>query len=246
MSHPSSGIYERDGIGYVSVSDVLGRTLEVFNPGKARSLEHWRQTEPDAIEILERGQRRGTIVHHEVELNLTGQCLVHKEDAPTYEEMVGYNINGYMLYLVELLQEIKDQNKNKSNLLIEKPSFCRLGWGGTPDLRLMWNGIYTIWDWKSTRSCLEEGVKKKPKSKSHYTEAFIQEAAYAISHNIEDANDKLPKIEQAVTCVCYDWREPHLFVLDKEQLKEAAATYIERFDMYQQITGNRFPIKMDS
>lgn len=255
MSHPSNGIYEKDGLGYISVSDILGRTMPLFNPSKASGLEYWRQNEPDAIEILERGQRRGTLIHSEVELSLTGHNKVHAKDQPTFEEIMSYNIHAYMTFLNPLLNEIKQQNNvdqtgetvthDEGVFLIEKKIFSPYGWAGTPDLRLIWDGEYTIWDWKSVRSHLEKGVKQKPKSMSHYAEAFIQIGAYALAHNILAKNcDAMLPITRGVICVCYDWREPHVHVLDKHELKSAADTFVQRYKVYQEITETKFPIKL--
>ena len=52
MSHPKSGFYERDEKEYVSVSSVLGRTAELFNPNKKKGLEIWRQMEPNWEELV--------------------------------------------------------------------------------------------------------------------------------------------------------------------------------------------------
>lgn len=267
MSHPDSGIYEKDGLGYISVSDVLGRTLPLFNPSKVNGLEYWQRNEPDAVEILKRGQQRGTFIHAEVELFLTGHNLVHKDDRPSYEQMLSHNIHGYMSYLSPLLDEIKKQNpcsslcdedngkcsvssdgkchNRKHDLLIESPIYSPYGWAGTPDLRLFWDGIYSIWDWKSIRSHKEQGVEKKPKSISRYTEAYVQVGAYALAHNIlAKSNDSIQPIKQGVICLCYDWREPHVHVLSKEELKKAANVFIERYKVYQEITQTKFPIKL--
>lgn len=271
MAHPSDGIYKRDGQGYIAVSDVLGRTLPLFNPSKASSLEWWQNNEPDAAEILEHGQQRGTFIHAEVELALTGSNEIHAADRPSYEQMIAYNIHGYMTYLQPLLEEMKKQNPCSSlcsngeiehggncmvdgspacnnlqaSLLIEKPIFSPYGWAGTPDVRLWWEQQYTIWDWKSVRSHREEGVQKKPRSMSYYTEAYVQIGAYALAHNIlTKRHEWMTPITQGVICICYDWREPHVHILDKAKLKKAACVFIERYKVYQDLVNLKFPIKL--
>ena len=267
MSHPTDGIYKKDGLGYIAVSNILGKTLPLFNPSKTDGLEYWRRTEPNAIEILERGQRRGTIIHGEVELNLSGKNDVHGSDRPSYEEIVSFNIHEYVTYLSPLLEEIKGQNPCSTlcnfeeegkcmtsgnscdnlskSLLIEEKIFCPHGWAGTPDLRLWWDGSYTIWDWKSVRSYKEDGVAKKAKSMSYYKEAFVQIGAYALAHNIRaKSNPWLAPITQGAICVCYDWREPHVHVLSKDELKDAANTFIERYKVFQSLEDTIYPIKL--
>jgi hypothetical protein len=266
MAHPADGIYKKDGLGYIAVGDVLGRTLQLFNPSKASSLEWWRNNEPDSAEILQRGQTRGTFIHAEVELALTGENKIHKDDRPSYEDVVNYNIHAYMMYLAPLIQEIKKfnpcsslchedddtcsvtgglcQNKQET-LLIEQELFCPYGWGGTPDLRLMWEGEYTIWDWKSVRSHKEEGVKKKEKPISYYSEAFIQLGGYALGHNIlAKLFPWMKPITQGAICICYDWREPHVHVLTKAELRKAANTFVQRYKVYQDLVGIQFPIEL--
>jgi hypothetical protein len=267
MAHPADGIYKQDGLGYISVGDVLGKTLPLFDPGRANSLEWWRNNYPGAIEILERGQARGTFIHGEMEIALTGESVIHAAQRPTYEDMISYNLHEYMTYLDPLIKEIKKENPcsslchpsefrcsvgsvgdchtRKFQLLIEKEIYCPYGWGGTPDLRLMFEGLYTLMDYKSVRSYKEEGVKKEPKPISKYKEAIIQVGGYALGHNI--IAKKVPwmkPIEQGAICICYDWREPHVHLINKKELKEAASIFLQRFKVYQTLTNSQFPIKL--
>jgi hypothetical protein len=237
MVHPRSGFYTKDDLEYVSVSSVLGRTSELFNPNKIKGLEIWRQMEPDWQEIMERAQRRGTIIHSEVELSLMGDAEKHKMEAATMDEIMNYNIHEYITYLAPVLDLIKEQNfkhgVSDPSFLMEEELFCDLGYAGTADLRLTWDGQYTIWDWKTVRSYKEPNVKKKAKSMSHYKEAEVQIASYALAHNLAVKKGELDKpITQGVICVCYDWREPHVHVLNKQELKAAAQEFIERFKVF--------------
>lgn len=246
MVHPRSGFYIRDDKEYVSVSSVLGRTADLFDPNKSKGLEIWRQMEPDWQEIMERAQRRGTIIHSEVELALTGEAEKHKMDHPTMEEILEYNVHEYMTFLSPLLDLIKEQNfkndQSSSSFLMERELFCDLGYAGTADLRLHWEGQYTIWDWKTVRSYKEPNVKKKAKSMSHYKTAEIQIASYALAHNLAVKKGELDnEITQGVICVCYDWREPHVHVLSKQELKAAAQEFIERFKAYCSLENTSFP-----
>lgn len=245
MSHPKSGFYERNDKEYVSVSSVLGRTAELFDPNKQKGLENWRQIEPDWEEIIARACRRGTIIHAEAEMFFFGRMEKHKLEEATMDEIMTYNIHEYMSYLSPVLEIIKDQNFDgetpRSNFLVEEILFCENGYAGTPDLRLNWEGQYSIWDWKTVRS-YKEGVKKKAKSMSHYKSAFVQIGAYALAHNIAVRNGELDnQITQGVICVCYDWREPHIHVLDKQELKAAACEFIDRFAAYCSLENTSFP-----
>lgn len=246
MAHPKSGFYERDEKEYVSVSSVLGRTSELFNPNKKKGLEIWRQMEPNWEEIIQNAQRRGSIIHSEIELSFFGDLEKHKLEEASMDEVMQYNIHEYMAHLSPVLDIIKKENfeadEAKSSFLAEEVLFCEHGYAGTADLRLHWDGQYSIWDWKTVRSYKEEGVKKKAKSMSHYKEAFVQIGAYALAHNFAVRNGELDnEITQGVICVCYDWREPHIHVLDKQELKAAALEFIERFQTYCSLENTSFP-----
>lgn len=251
MVHPTSGFYAREGLEYVSVSTVLGRTSELFNPNKIKGLEIWRQMEPNWQEIMENAQRRGTIIHSEAELFFASNLQKHKMDAPTMDDILKYNIHEYITHLTPVLELIKQQNfideESKPSFLMEEELFCHLGYAGTADLRLHWERQYTIWDWKTVRSYKEEGVKKKAKSMSHYKEAEVQIASYALAHNLAVKRGELDnKITQGVICVCYDWREPHIHVLNEQELKAAAQEFIERFKAYCSLENTTLPRRIAS
>ena len=242
--------YEKDGLEYARVSTILGETMPLFHPDRHKGLTFWQNNEPDAPEILARGQRRGTLVHAEVEMFLLGDQYVHSDEAPSVEELMFYNIPGYMNYLLPLLQEVKDQNGEdglwpgfaESSLMIEQPLYCQHGFAGTPDMRCWFEGKYTVWDWKSARSHLEEGVQKKSRPISRYAEAKVQLASYALGHNIELApSGDYPPIEQAAICICYDWCEPFLHLMPIDGIREAANEFIERFGVYKELESSVFP-----
>lgn len=245
--------YEKNGIEYARVSTILGETMPLFHPSKHKGIAWWQQHEPDACEILARGQRRGTMMHSVIESLLLGDKREFCHDMPSVEELMAYNIPAYISYLQPLLEDIKSQNGQdtlwpallNSSLLIEQELFCGHGFAGTPDLRCWFEGKYTVWDWKSVRSHLEDGVEKKPKSISRYSEAKIQVSAYALAHNLElFANGDYPPIEQCGICVCYDWREPFLYLMDMEEIKESVKEFIERFGVYKEIENSIFPRKV--
>lgn len=276
MVHPNSGFYEKDDKEYVSVSTVLGKTVELFHPNRVKGLEIWRNTEPDWQEIMQSSQRRGTILHGEIE-SFFGIDIFSDEqkklESPTMDEIFSYNIHEYISWLLPLLEDIKQQNgldldsshpihswsANKTNdyFLMEQELFCHLGCAGTPDLRLRFAAPdkktktilpprYSIWDWKSARSykdlCQDGTERRKAKSRSHYSEAFIQLGAYALFHNLAVKRGELDnEITQGVICVCYDWREPQLHVLSKRELKAAAQEFIERFKAYCDLENTQFP-----
>lgn len=77
---------------------------------------------------------------------------------------------------------------------------------------------------------------------SYYSEAEVQIGAYALSHNLAVKRGELDKpVTQGVICVCYDWREPHVHVLDKQELKVRALEFLERFDAYCSLVNASFP-----
>jgi hypothetical protein len=249
MAHPTSGFYVKDDHEYVSVSSVLGATNELFNPGKIKGLEFWRRNEPDWEDIVARAQRRGKIIHAEVETTLLNTTTQGHEDEASYEEILQHNIHEYITHLAPLLELIKNENYDNGNIRkdfsLEGVLFCPHGYAGTADGRFLWEGKYTIWDWKTVRSYKEyddekRGKKTKPKSK--YDEAFLQIGAYALANNILHKNGQAPAlIKQGVICVCYDWRDPQLHILDAEQLRAAALDFVKRFAAYCELMEVAFP-----
>jgi len=241
--------YEKDGLEYARISTILGETMPLFHPDKHKSLTWWQNNEPDAPEILARGQKRGTLIHAEIEMCLLGDQYVHSAEAPSVEELMSHNIPGYLNYLMPLLEEIKTQNGpdslwpglEQSSFIVEQPIYCRHGFAGTPDNRCWFEGKYTVFDWKSARSCLEKGVQKKPRPISRYSEAKVQLASYVLGHNIELAGDDFPPIEQAAICICYDWCEPFLHLMSIEEIREGVNEFIERFGVYKELENSVFP-----
>jgi hypothetical protein len=245
MVHPASGFYVKDNQEYASVSLVLGATSQMFDPSKEKGLQFWRRNEPDWEEIVIRAQRRGKIIHAEIEAILLDTSTAGHEDEGTYEELVRYNINEYMMYLAPLLEEIKEENKDKKNVALEQVVFCPSGYAGTKDANFTFREKYCIWDWKSVRSYKEyedQEKAKKPKPKSKYKDAFLQIGAYALAHNISVKNGELDTlIERGVICVCYDWREPQLHILDGDDLKKAVLGFVERFAAYCELIDCKLP-----
>lgn len=242
--------YERNGIEYARVSTILGETMPLFHPEKHRGLLWWAENEPDSAEILARGQRRGTLIHSQIEHYLLDGYQKHANQAPSLEELILHNIPAYVHYVTPLLELIKGENGPdsswpglvESSLLVEEQLFCDHGFAGTPDNRCWFEGKYTAFDWKSARSILEKGVKKKPRSMSRYSEAKIQVGSYALGHNIETKKtDDYPPIEQGAIIILYDWREPHLHLMPIEELKKSADEFIERFRVYQELENSVFP-----
>lgn len=243
--------YVKDGLEYARVSTILGKTMPIFHPARANGLAIWQEREPNYQEILEKSQRRGTIIHYLAEGYLTGGHEKHSADAPSIEEVTHHNIASYLNFLEPLLKEVKESNEGScsawpgltnGNMLIEEELYCPYGFAGKPDLRMWWNQKYTVWDWKSSRSCLEEGVEKKRKPRSKFSEGFIQMSAYALAHNIRaKETGEYPPIEQMVICACYDWCEPTLFIEPIEKIRECANEFIERFKVYQEIEDSAFP-----
>jgi hypothetical protein len=245
--------YEKNGLEYARVSTILGETMPLFHPDRHKGLSWWQDHEPDAVGILARGQRRGTLVHAEIEMFLLGDRFVHQGDTASVDELIFHNIPGYVNYLMPLLEEVKAQNGPASlwpglaecGLMIEQPLYCRHGFAGTPDMRCWFEGKYTVWDWKTARSHLEEGVKKKLKPISRYSEGKVQTSSYALAHNLELVpSGDFPPVEQVAICVCYDWCEPFLHLMPIEGIREAADEFIERFGVYKELENSVFPRPM--
>jgi hypothetical protein len=249
MVHPTSGFYVKDDCEYVSVSSVLGETNAMFSPSKIKGLEFWRRNEPDWEDIVARAQRRGKIIHAEVETSLMNTTTAGHEDEASYEEILQHNIHEYIKYLSPLLELIKEENyegeKVRDDFSLEGVLFCPHGYAGTADARFRWGGKYTIWDWKTVRSYKEfedQEKAKKPKPKSKYEDAFLQIGAYALANNVLYKQGQAPSlIKQGVICVCYDWREPQLHILDSDKLKKAALDFVRRYEAYCELMETSFP-----
>lgn len=249
MAHPTSGFYLKDEHEYVSVSTILGETSKLFDPGKEKGLQFWRRSEPDWEEILERAQRRGKIIHAEIEGSLLDTGTKGHVDEATYDEIIKYNIHEYLFYLAPILEHIKHDNSKNGTLLnnfyLEGVLYCPQGFAGTADARFFWEGKYSIWDWKTVRSYKEfddQDKAKKPKPRSKYESAFLQLGAYALAHNIAvRAGEFDTMITQGVICVSYDWRPPQLHILDGDKLRKAVFGFIERFKAYCELMETEFP-----
>lgn len=244
----SREFYQKDHLEYARISTILGETMPVFHPEKHKGLSIWQEREPDAATILENSQKRGTMIHAQIE-----GFLDEENQSPaslTVEELMFYNIPSYINYLKPLLEELKKQNSSdtmwpafvKSPLMIEQELFCSHGYAGKPDLRCWFENKYTVWDWKTARSIKEEGVKRKLRPMSRYSEAKIQVSAYALAHNLELApTGDYPPVEQCAICVCYDWCEPFLYLMDTKEIKKAAYEFIDRFGFYKEVKNSTFP-----
>lgn len=243
--------YEKDGMEYARISTILGKTMPIFHPSRATGLAIWQEREPMYQEILSKAQKRGSLIHYMAETALVDGDLHAEMEKPTIEDITYYNIAEYMHYLDPVLTEIKESNEgacslwpglSNGNMLIEQELFCPYGFAGKPDLRLWWNQKYTVWDWKTSRSYLEDGVQKKRKPRSRFSEGFVQMAAYALAHNIHaKETGEYPPIEQIIICACYDWCEPTLFVEDLDKIKIHANEFIERYKLYQELEDSSFP-----
>lgn len=249
MAHPTSGFYVKEEQEYVSVSTILGATSDIFDPGKAKGLQFWRRSEPDWEEVVARAQRRGKIIHAEIEGTLLGIGTKGHEDEATYDEIIKYNIHEYLFFIAPILEEIKKQNSKGGKLLssfvLEGVLFCPQGYAGTADARFFWDNKYTIWDWKTVRSYTEfkdQEKAKKAKPRSKYDSAFLQLGAYALAHNIAVKTGQFDNmITQGVICVSYDWREPQLHILDGGKLRKAVLAFVERFEAYCKLVETDFP-----
>jgi hypothetical protein len=211
--------YDLDGKKLPSVTSILGRTSSIFEPSKESGLDFWRSREPNHRKILSDACRRGTIVHSEIELALSGK----QSTEFTLDEWTGYNIPGYMTHLYPLIGKI-----DKSDCELEKTVYHPAGYAGTADLVCYYNGKRTLVDWKTTRPSAEAG--EKPRTRSRYKGAELQVSAYAAAYNSDPRN---PPVTDAMVVVLYDWKEPDIFELDSAQLVDRFGSFVERLTCYQ-------------
>lgn len=211
--------YSVDGKRLPSVTTILGRTAHIFDPSKEAGLSWWRGKEPDHIKIVEDACRRGSIIHSEIELALTG-----KQSAEyTIQEWSDHNVPDYMTHLLPIVQEL-----GKNEVEVEKVVAHPAGYAGTADLIGWYEGRKVICDWKSTRPSRDVGERLK--KRSHYVSAEIQLAAYAAAFNSDERREP---ITHGMIAVAYDWREPQLFQLDTDDLRARAAQFQERLEVFQ-------------
>lgn len=215
--HPTR-YYDVDGKRLPSVTSILGRTEHIFNPSKAASLEWWRKKEPKHEEIVDNACRRGSIIHSEIELALTGTQSVEY----TVEEWVNLNIPGYVNNLLGFLHEIQSGDIIEVEKVVNHPA----GYAGTADLVCEYQGQPTIVDFKTTRSVHDVG--EKTKKRSHYQSAELQIAAYGAAYNTKAKNP----VNQGMIVVAYDWKEPDIHVLDTDDLIRRASQFQERLEVF--------------
>lgn len=222
MRHPIR-TYDLNGKKLPSVTSIISRTDPLFNPSKEAGLEWWRSKEKDHKQILSEACRRGSIIHSEIELALTGKQSVEY----SMDEWVDFGICDYMTHLLPVVREMGEEEVE-----VEKVVSHDAGYAGTADLICTYRGRRTIVDWKSTRHSSKVG--EKPKKRSHYKGAEIQIAAYGAAYNSDVRNDP---VTQGLIVVAYDWKEPDLIVLDNDDLIMRGMEFQERLDVFKILEG---------
>lgn len=211
-------VYDINGKKLPSVTSILGRTDHIFNPGKESGLQWWRSREPNHRQILEEACVRGSLIHSEIELALTGRRSVDGK----YEDWIEHGIPDYMTHLLPLIQTI-----NEDEVEVEKVVSHEMGYAGTADLVCRFEGKKTVVDWKTTRHSRIVGQKEK--KRSHYKSAELQVAAYAAAYNSDERN---PPVEQGIIVVAYDWREPDVYRMDVDDLIARTCQFQERLEVF--------------
>lgn len=96
-------------------------------------------------------------------------------------------------------------------------------WAGTTDLVGTFNGVFSIMDYKNSRS-----VKKK----EHIDDYILQGAAYALAHDYMFGTD----IKQTVILVCCRKDEKNLqyqeFVIKGDEFQQSKIDWLNRVDQY--------------
>lgn len=254
MAHPDSGFYEKDGLEYVSVSTVLGETVDLFNPGKEIGVSRWRNNEEDWEEILADAQQRGKIIHYELETAYG----IKPRDTEDWgmDDLIRLKVPDYITQAADMIEHLSHCNN-----IVEEELFSPLGYAGTPDnmcgitedvaaklqdfaprrsSQIM--PVNTVVDYKSVYPPKPD-QDPKPRSRSYYAEAFQQEGGYALAHNqlVKKGELLAEPVEQGLVIVLYSWRQPQIHVLTKEQIKQSALKFTERFKAYCLLQGETFP-----
>lgn len=215
--------YDVNGQKLPSVTSIISRTDPIFNPSKESSLEWWRSKNPDHRQIVEEACRRGSILHSEIELALTGRQSIDY----TIEEWKDFGIPDYMTHLLEVVHAM-----NGGDIEVEKVVTHQAGYAGTADLICEFDGQVSLVDWKSTRH--HKDVGEKEKKRSHYKGAEMQVAAYAAAYN---QDERRPPVTQGVIVVAYSWRQPDIIKLDIDDLRARASQFQERLEAFQVLEG---------
>lgn len=169
--------YTFDGETYPSMTTVLKATQD---PKKEKSLEAWREREPDADAILKNSSERGERLHDLCEKFLHGERLELDKDAES---------DRMFLYLARLMK-----TGVKEVYGTELPMFNRkYGIAGRTDLYCNWMGVPSIVDYKNSR---------KFKRKEWITDYYDQVVGY--SEMVEDTYPDMPKPEQVVILIALE------------------------------------------
>lgn len=217
--------YDADGVRLPSVTSVLSRTDPIFNPSKEEGLQWWRDHEPKHEEITKEACRRGSIIHSEIELALTGRQSVEY----SIDEWVELGIPDYMNYLLDFVRQVNQSKAEGYGVHVEKVVKHNAGYAGTADLICTLDEVPTIVDWKSTRH--HKDVGEKTKSKAHYKNAEMQIAAYAAAYNQQEKPEE--PIQQGLIVIAYSWREPDVIRLNQDKLATRIGQFAERLSAFQ-------------
>lgn len=194
-----------------SVTTILSAT----QPEKKRQvLENWRNRvgQENAKNIVEEASAIGSLMHENLENYMDG-LPPHGGNMPIRvlaRRMADVIIENAYPKIEEVYgQEVK----------LYYPGL----WAGTTDLVGTFNGVFSIMDYKNSRS-----VKKK----EHIDDYILQGAAYAIAHdNMFGTN-----IQQTVILVCCRKDEKNLqyqeFIIKGDEFQQSKIDWLKRVDQY--------------
>jgi genome maintenance exonuclease 1 len=215
--------YDVHGKRLPSVTSILGRTDPIFEPSKESGLQWWRDKEPNHRQIVDDACLRGSIIHAEIELALTGKQSLEYDIG----DWVKFGIPDYMTNLLEVVQTM-----GSGEVHCEKVVTHPAGYAGTTDLICEFEGEMTVVDFKTTRHHSDVGEKEK--KRSHYKSAELQVAAYGAAWN---SDCRRPKVTQGLIVVAYSWREPQLIRLDRDDLTARVGQFAERLSTFKALEG---------
>ena len=217
--------YHETPIGLLpGVTTVLNKTKNNYS---IAALSQWQAKvgKKVAQDIMLNSSSRGAALHQIIEAYLLSQ-----PPRP---------VNDEVLTLWNLMRPIVIQAKESDLMHVECATHHPLGFAGTPDLVVNFNGKVTVLDWKNSR---------KPKKRSYIRDYLMQVAAYAKSHEITYGD----VVEQAiiVCAVCGDdylqvtdpglvvEPELQLFTLNTNQLETHWNNFEKRLDLFRELQHN--------
>ena len=198
-----SKFYETPRGLYPSVTSILQSTMAAE---QRQRLNQWKQRNgSDAENLRQQASDRGKIIHKLIEARLKGEDMECPPD-----------VNGFWNESQKILRAIGEV------IAIEKPVYHpQLHYAGTLDLLAYWQGVLTLFDFKTSH---------REKRSQWLTDAKLQIAAYRGAYDCLYGT----QIPQGLIMVITP-NTVQLFTLEKEELQRYWEEWLLRLDQYRSL-----------